>query len=135
MSKPSRSGKTFGRKLLPGQLADALYAARQERYALQHRVDTMKEQETALSNQLRAALLKLKGNTVGGKVARVTLESKSVPKVVSWDALYAHIKKTGEFDLLQRRVGEEAVKARWDAKQTVPGVQAEPVAKLSVEKL
>lgn len=135
MSKPSRSGSKFGSKQAPGQLADQLYRAREERYALQHRVDTMKEEETKLGDQLRAALLKLEGQTVGGKLARVTLKIKQVPRAVNWDATWRHIQKTGEFDLLHKRLNEEAVRARWDAKQTVPGVQAEAVSTLSVEKL
>lgn len=135
MSKPSRSGKTFGRALLPGQLADALYAAREERYALQHRITKMEKEESELKDKLRAALLKLKGQTVGGRVARVTLKVKQVPRAVNWDATWKHIQKTGEFDLLHKRLNEEAVRARWDAKQSVPGVQAESVSTLSVEKL
>lgn len=118
-----------------GPLADLLYRARQERYAAQKRVDAMKVEERALEAKLRAGLLKLEGNTVGGRKARVTLGLKQVPKVVNWDALYAHIQKTGEFELLHRRVSDEAVKERAEQKIRVPGVQLEPVQVLSVEKL
>lgn len=134
MAKPKPKSRRSS-NLKPGQLADQLYAARQLRYTLQHTVESMKKNEKQISDKLRVALAKLEGNTVGGRKARVTLESKPMPKVVNWDALYEHIRKTGEFDLLQRRVGEEAVRERWDKREHVPGVDSEPVAFLSVEKL
>ena len=118
-----------------GSMADRIYAMRKERYELQHTVEYMKAAEKAMGDKLRAALAKLKATTVGGRKARVTLENKQVPKVVSWEALYEHIQDTGDFSLLHKRLSEEAAMEQFDAKRSVPGVQVEGIVKLSVEKL
>lgn len=118
-----------------GPLADLLYRARQERYAAQKKVNAMKDEERALETKLRAGLLELEGMTVGGRKARVTLALKQVPQVANWDALYAHVAKTGEWELLSRSVNAEAIRERAAKKVRVPGVQLMPVQVLSVEKL
>jgi hypothetical protein len=44
------------------------------------------------------------------------------PQITDYDELIAHIKKTGEFELLQRRLGVMSVKERWEVGNVVPGV-------------
>jgi hypothetical protein len=55
--------------------------------------------------------------------------------VEDWPKLYAHIKKTGEFELMQRRLGETAVKERWDADKQVPGVGRFTAKKVSCTRV
>jgi len=62
------------------------------------------------------------------------LRMKSVPSVADWDALYLHITKTQEWDLIHRRVTETAVRARWEAGDDVPGVARTDVLDLSIGK-
>jgi hypothetical protein len=57
-----------------------------------------------------------------------------VPVIEDQAALYAHVRKTGEFDLLQRRLAEGAVLARWAEARVIPGVGARPVLSWSVKK-
>jgi hypothetical protein len=70
-----------------------------------------------------------------GKLAQVTRSEKPVPKVTDWDALYAHIKKTGAFELLQKRPTESAFAERWDAGKSVPGTEKFTKVSLSVSKV
>lgn len=68
----------------------------------------------------------LKG--VSTKYGKVRLVTKVIPVAATssdpeaWNKIYAFIKKTDSFDLLQRRLHEGAVKARWDDGQQIPGV-------------
>lgn len=115
--------------------ADALFSARLERLGLQKSVDDIKKRETLLKEYLISNLPKSEASGVAGKLARVTIVTKLVPQVEDWDSLYAYIKKNGAWELLQRRLGETAVKERWEAGKTVPGVVAFQMTDVSVNKV
>lgn len=95
---------------------------RQRRLALEKDVEKLKEEESALKATLLEALVKTGAGGLGGKRFRVTHKVKSVPQVQDWDAFYSHIRETGEFELLQRRVSSTAVSERWEAGEAVSGV-------------
>lgn len=63
--------------------------------------------------------------------SRVQITENSVPVVADWTKFYAHIKKTGSFELLNRAVNRESVKERWELKKQVPGVTAFHAKKVS----
>ena len=46
----------------------------------------------------------------------------------------AHIRKTKDFSLLQRRLAAPAIKERWEAGKKVPGVEPFAILKVSVVK-
>ena len=71
---------------------------------------------------------------VAGQRTRVTVKTKRVPVIQDYDVLIKFIKKTGAFDLLQRRLSVEAVQERWDEKKQVPGIGGFTVKKLSITK-
>lgn len=102
--------------------ADMLHTTRLERLRLQRECDNLSELETKLKDFFIATMSKSDTTGIAGKVARVQLGTKSVPTVEDWDAFYAHVKKTGNFELMQRRLNDTAVKERWDNKKQVPGV-------------
>lgn len=114
--KPVKMPKTDGAR------ADLLYITRAARYKLQHEVAKLEAIESAIEEYFINNLSTKESTGVAGKVGRVQVQPKVVPVVEDWPKFYAHIKKTGEFELMQRRVAEGAVKERWDAKKQVPGV-------------
>ena len=123
--------------MTPEELAlrvDAFKAFRERRLELKREVDTLVTQES----DLKAELIKLfqDHNVQGltGKLATITLVQKTVPVVADWDALYAHITKTGHFELLERRIGKKAVQDRWENDDEVPGVTTESFYDISVRK-
>jgi len=115
--------------------ADLLYTTRQDRLALQKTVDALEGFEKALKAHVIDNLPKSSATGAAGKVARVQVVSEDVPQVKDWEKLYAHIKKTNSFDLLNRALNKKAVEARWDNKKKVPGVEEFKVVKVSVTKL
>jgi len=53
-----------------------------------------------------------------------------VPQVVDWEAVYEHIKETGDFYLLQKRPAAAAFRELHDSGQVIPGM--EPYTKRSI---
>jgi hypothetical protein len=119
-----------------GACADLLYDLREKRLAAQKVVDAFATDETALKEHINENLPK--GDTgASGKHHHISVYTDPVPRIEDPDALYAHIKKTGDFDLLQRRLNNAAVKERWDDpknKKGVPGVGTFNVVKVSLTK-
>ena len=102
--------------------ADMLYKTREARHCVQKEVDALQSLETRLKDYLIAALPKGEASGVAGLVARVQITTKPIPTVDNWPKFYAYVKRTGNFDLLQKRLSEGAIKERWEAKKEIPGV-------------
>ena len=113
---------------------DQYVSSREARLALQREVDTLAETEKLLKDELIATLEKSGVNAVGGTTHIVKLSIKDKPTASDWVKVYAYIKKNNAFDLLQRRLNESAVEARWEEGKKIPGVTTFPVATLSISK-
>jgi hypothetical protein len=115
-------------------LVDCYYLAREARLAKQREVDAMDAEEKALKQRLVDAFREGKITAAGGKVAIIKHSVSSEPSIGDIDKLYTHIRATGEFDLLYRRINAKAVKERKDVGVEVPGIEWFPVDKLSISK-
>ena len=120
--------------------ADLLYETQQERYALQRAVDTLSAREAALREHLIQHLPKSDATGVAGKTARVTIVTKQVVSVTDFPAYFDFVvrsykKNPGALALIQRRVGDAAVKELWAAQKDVPGVTPLNVPTVSVTKV
>ena len=129
------SEKTYKFPKALGACADKLYQLRALRLAEQKRVDVIEAEESALREHIISTLPKSEASGVAGKVARVAVLTKTVAQVQDWDALYKYVARTKQFDLLQRRVSDAAVKARWEDGKAVPGVDKFNAVTVSVTKL
>lgn len=118
-----------------GQVADLLFETREKRLALQKDVDELQKQETALKDDLINRLPKSEANGISGKLARVSITSKDVPQVTDWDKLRKHVMKTGQFELLQKRLADSAIKEHWEAGEELPGVDHFTVVGVSINKI
>lgn len=134
MAKKKKRKKLTIPKTL-GRAADKLYEIKQERLALQKEVDALKADEHTLREHIINTLPKSQASGVAGKLCQVSIVKKGVPTVRDWDKLYKHIKKTGDFDLLQRRLSPPAVKERWEDQKKVPGVEQFQAVDVSINKL
>lgn len=112
-----------------------MYALRALRLAEQKKVDAIDAEECALKEHIINALPKSEASGVAGRVARVAVMTKVVAQVQDWDALYKYVARTKQFDLLQRRVSDAAVKARWEDGKAVPGVDKFNAVTVSITKL
>jgi hypothetical protein len=115
--------------------ADELYKTREARLAAQKAVDALQEKESAIKEHLINNLPKSDASGVAGKLARVTIVTKVIAQVKDWDVFYKYVKKTGAFDLMQRRLTDTAVKERWDNGKEVPGVEPFNAVTVSINKV
>ena len=118
-----------------GACADKLFELRNKRLAEQKKVDEIAAEESALKNHIIENLPKSEASGVAGKLARVTVVTKQVPQVKDWDAFYKYVKKTGSFDLMQKRLTDAAIKERWEAGKEVPGVGHFNAVSVSINKV
>lgn len=119
----------------PAACADLLYRVREQRLAMQKEVDKLAAEENRLKEYFIQTLPKSDATGIAGRVARVQTGTKLIPQVEDWTAFYSYVKRTGSFDLLQKRLSEGAVKERWDDRKTIPGVGTFQAVTVSVTKL
>lgn len=117
-----------------GACADELYQLREQRLAAQKVVDALAAQEAQLRDYVIGELERQGATAVSGQHARAGVTFTQLGKVADWGALYAHLQATGDFSLLQRRLNDGALRERWDAQETVPGVVSFAVPKISLTK-
>lgn len=122
-------------KLTVPALVDTYAQVRAERIAVGKAHADLKTREGLLKQELITRMLKTKQHALAstGYVARK--EREMIPVASDWSKLQAHIKLTGNFELLQRRLTKTAVQERWDAGETIPGVEPFPVDDISITKL
>lgn len=116
-------------------LVDVYVDLREARLKLEREADKIKDKEVAAKAQLLETLREQGVGGVAGKRYRATLVTKEVPQVMDWDRLYDHIRATGEFEFLQRRLSGPAVRERWENSVEVPGVGPVEVTDLSINIL
>ena len=116
-------------------MIEAYSDKRDERLALQRQTDTLKKEETQLQLELIAALKDAGMTSAGGSAHKVSMKVVQKPTAGDWEQIYEYIKDNDAFDLLQRRLGETAVKARWEDGIEIPGVISFPVEKLTLSKV
>lgn len=117
-----------------GAIADLLYTTRENRLELRKAVDAMEQFEKDLKNHLINEMSK-DDSGAAGRIARAQIVVEPQPVVEDWEEFYKHIKKKGEFDLLNRAVNRTAVRERWENGKAVPGVGTFNVTKVSVTKV
>lgn len=116
-------------------MADLRYTVREQRKAIEKCAELLKKVQTELDEYFIANLPKSDASGVAGQVARIQLGRKIIPQVADWDAFYKHVQDTGEFELLQRRLNEGAMRERLEAKVLVPGTTTFTAVTVSCTKL
>ena len=127
-----------GEPILPptaAECADLLYDTTQKRLGLSRQLKRMEALETQLETWLIENLPVSNATGTAGQVARVQIKLNPVPTVEDWPKFYAYVKRTGAFDLMQKRLSKEAVQERWEAKKKIPGVGIFNAKKVSCTRL
>jgi len=126
-------------KVPQGALADWLYDLRQAKATLSTVTaafdDVLPPVIKAVDDHFIETLKVGEASGVQGMRSRVQVTDTPIPQVSDWPKFYAHIKKTGNFELLNRAVNRVAVTERWDQKRAVPGVAAFHAKRVSCTKL
>ena len=121
-----------------GACIDTLYAWERERAEVAQRAEALKVREALLETHILNTFSKADLEGAAGKIAKINVLRPVVPQGEGdgkgWSKLYAYIVRTKAFDLLQKRLSTSAVRERWEAGKTVPGVTKFTAVTLSVTK-
>lgn len=118
--------------------ADLYCNTRDKRLALQKQVDEIEADEKALKEHLINSIPKSDATGIAGKVCRVSVVTKAVPRVTDWEKFYEYVGKNrnkGSFALLNKVVNVKSVAEIWEAGKQVPGVESFNAVSLSLNKL
>jgi len=123
-------------KTLAG-VADAMYTARQERYALQTQVKAKKAIESACTARLLEELPKQESTGIKGKIAGASIQKSIKVYVGDWDKLWKFMltRPKDGIAFVQRRVNEDSIKRIWELKKKVPGTEPMEIRKISLTKV
>lgn len=112
-------------------LADGYWRLYNDRLAADKEAAALKAEEVKVSATIIQQLQASEVTSIGGKNIKLEVRESDVARVADWPKFYAHVLKTKDFSLLERRPGQAAIKERWEAGKAVPGVEKFPVYKLS----
>jgi len=115
-------------------LVDNYISTRAQRLAKEKEAADIKEIEDDLKIAIMSKYREQGLKALGARNGTVKMNRTIKPKIRNWDELWAHIRETGEFELLHKRLTESAVEERWENGELVPGVGSEEVFTLSVSK-
>jgi hypothetical protein len=122
-----------------GDVADMLYDTRQTRLDLGRKVSEYQSQETQLKNYIIDNLPKSSQTGASGKVANVKVVQDTVFQAEDWDKLYEWIKKTGNFQVLNRALNQTSINDIYENSDKkfkgIPGIIQQGITKVSVTKV
>lgn len=119
-----------------GALVDSFHGLRQRKTELAKMLSDVTSEGERIRKLIIAALEFQNVTAIGGSVARVQLKYKDVPSAASWPDIHAHLTSHPEdFDILHRRLSESAIRERWAAGVSIPGVESVVLPDLSVTKV
>lgn len=116
--------------------ADKYYQLRQQRLAMQKKVDEIEAEEKAYKNHLIDNVPKSEATGVQGKIARVTIVTREEPQVKDEEAFRKYLAKTKRWDLAYKlRPSAPAIRELWEDGKVIPGVEKFNVVTVSLNKV
>jgi len=106
-----------------GALIDSMYDLREAKRALESKIEDIDKVYRQHEEELMKKLDDSGLDKASGKLASASISSTNVGNVTDWETLYKYIKRTNNFQLLQRRLSDPAYRELMELKGTVPGVQ------------
>ena len=109
-----------------GEAIDLYKSVRDERIEMTRRMEDELAKIKQFEAELQQSILaKLHANGITGsrgECAQVSITTKTTPRVDDWESLFHFIQSTGNFELVQKRIGVTAWRERFDSGEAVPGV-------------
>lgn len=121
-----------------GRRADLYHDVRELRLLMEKECAAIKARESEIKESIIREMPK--GDTgASGLRYRAQITTTTKPQVSDdkggWPAVWAFIKKTDRFDLLQKRLGEKAIADMWENGEEIPGVAKVHVPDVSITKI
>ena len=105
-----------------GSMIDALNDAREEKRQLNEQLKTIKAAYDILEAQIIERLDSEESRKAEGRKAGVSITEVIVGNIEDYDALCRFVKRTGNFQLFQRRISDPAFRELMELKGVVPGL-------------
>jgi|TARA_Y100001938_G_scaffold149514_1_gene236605 hypothetical protein len=91
----------------------------------------LKTQQRELESQISIRMQEQGLDKISNDVCTISLKNEIVPTVENWDDLHEHIVKTGQFELLQKRMSATAYRELITAGMDVPGVKSTELTRVN----
>lgn len=114
--------------------ADKLYKLKKDKAALKKKMQVIEDSEKEIKEHLINNLPKEDAEGAVGKLATATISQKVKPYIKDWEKLKAYIKKNKAVDLLEEKLSEKAVMARWEDGKKIPGIEEFTIISLKLNK-
>lgn len=106
-----------------GELIDDMFEVRERKRRLDDEAAKCEAEYKELEERLMERMEAESTDKAAGKKASASITSGVVANVTDWTKLEAFVKKTGNFQLFQRRISDPAFRELMEKKGAVPGVQ------------
>lgn len=114
------------------QSLHTLYAVRDVHAAKLKQLDA---EILALESALIASMTTANLTTMGDGAYTTRINQQRVYSAERWEDVYARIQRTGEFDLLQKRLSSTAIRERENAGDLPAGVRVVLLPKIKIERV
>lgn len=119
-----------------GDLADLYAEVRTLRLEMQKATDAVKARETEIWKAIMATLQESPDTGASGQTYRVQLVEKTVYPVKNWDAFWPWVAEHKQYQLMQKRANDAALRELFEAyNQLPPGVEESKFDSLSFSKI
>lgn len=119
-----------------GERIDALAELRARKQDLEAQAAAIAAEYEAISAELMEAMEGQNTSKATGAKATASISTSAVGNVTDWEALNKFIKKTGHFQLYQRRLSDPAVRELWELKGSdIPGIERFTKKRLNLRAL
>jgi hypothetical protein len=108
---------------------------RAKRLSLDKESEKLKEVEEIYKAELIHRMVNQKQGVLASQSHMVRLNTREVPVAKDWMAIREYIVKNQAWELMQLRLSATAFAERWEAGETVPGVEKFTTYNVSVSKL
>ena len=114
-----------------GELIDKRQALKAEVAAMTAAADAKQKEVDELERTIKTIMKDAGLEIAAGMTGKVAIRHETVPNVTNWGEFHEYIRTNNAFYLLQRRVTTTAFKEVIDSGETIPGVTAVPITKMS----
>jgi hypothetical protein len=123
------------RSMENGMLVECYERTRTKRLALDKEAAGFKEIEEAYKEELIYRMVQTNVGALASTSHVVKMKTVDKPTPKNWTLLQNFITETGAWELVQHRLSEAAIRERWEAGETVPGVEKFLVYSVNLSKL
>ena len=102
---------------------------------LETEVKKLKEKDEEIDRQLFSEMDTHGLSRTANDNYSASINSDTVPQVNNWDLFYAYLLESEELSLQQRRLSSKACKEKWEAGETIPGVEPREIRRINFRKL